>query len=152
MLPGRGAQEDAHRRAVGRRRDHRLQVELLCLPHRAQFIAGTRFRTQSRSADFAAPAQRFFEALKDKPGRKIVWIISAGGGDRLASSAISRQASTALNFRLAATSWSRSPPTSAFLASKERPIVSSTSSRIRSMTGSTQNIRSASTRPPRVTA
>jgi hypothetical protein len=61
----------------------------------------------------------------------------------LASSAISRQASTALNFRLAATSWSRSPPTSAFPASKERPIISSTSSRIRSMTGSSQNIQPA---------
>jgi hypothetical protein len=43
----------------------------------------TRFRTQSRSADFTARAQRFFEALKDKPSRKIVWIISAGGGDPL---------------------------------------------------------------------
>jgi hypothetical protein len=43
----------------------------------------TRFRTQSRSADFIARAQRFFEALKDKPGRKIVWIISVGGGDPL---------------------------------------------------------------------
>jgi branched-chain amino acid transport system substrate-binding protein len=43
----------------------------------------TRFRTQSRSADFTTRAQRFFVALKDKPGRKIVWIISAGGGDPL---------------------------------------------------------------------
>jgi branched-chain amino acid transport system substrate-binding protein len=33
------------------------------------------------TADFTAPAQRLFDALKDKPGRKIIWIIWAGGGD-----------------------------------------------------------------------
>jgi hypothetical protein len=35
------------------------------------------------TVDFTAPPQRLFEALKDQPGRKIVWIISAGGGDPL---------------------------------------------------------------------
>ena len=32
------------------------------------------------TTDFTAPAQRIFDALKDKPGRKIIWIIWAGGG------------------------------------------------------------------------
>jgi branched-chain amino acid transport system substrate-binding protein len=31
--------------------------------------------------DFTASAQRIFEALKDKPGRKIIWVIWAGGGN-----------------------------------------------------------------------
>ncbi len=31
--------------------------------------------------DFTASAQRLFEALKDKPGRKIIWVIWAGGGN-----------------------------------------------------------------------
>jgi branched-chain amino acid transport system substrate-binding protein len=31
------------------------------------------------TTDFTAPAQRIFDALKDKPGRKIIWIIWAGG-------------------------------------------------------------------------
>jgi branched-chain amino acid transport system substrate-binding protein len=30
------------------------------------------------TADFTAPAQRLFDALKDKPGRKIIWVIWAG--------------------------------------------------------------------------
>jgi branched-chain amino acid transport system substrate-binding protein len=35
------------------------------------------------TADFTAPAQRLFDALKDKSGRKIIWIIWAGAGDPL---------------------------------------------------------------------
>jgi branched-chain amino acid transport system substrate-binding protein len=35
------------------------------------------------TTDFTASAQRLFDALKDKPGRKIIWIIWAGGGDPL---------------------------------------------------------------------
>jgi branched-chain amino acid transport system substrate-binding protein len=30
------------------------------------------------TTDFTAPAQRLFDALKDKPGRKIIWVIWAG--------------------------------------------------------------------------
>ncbi len=30
------------------------------------------------TTDFTAPAQRIFDALKDKPGRKIIWVIWAG--------------------------------------------------------------------------
>src|SRR3954471_22795514 len=30
------------------------------------------------TADFTAPAQRLFDALKDKPGRKIIWVLWAG--------------------------------------------------------------------------
>jgi branched-chain amino acid transport system substrate-binding protein len=30
------------------------------------------------TADFTAPAQRLFDALKDKPGKKIIWVIWAG--------------------------------------------------------------------------
>src|SRR5438270_1414851 len=33
------------------------------------------------ATDFTAPAQRLFDALKDKPGKKIIWIIWAGAGD-----------------------------------------------------------------------
>jgi branched-chain amino acid transport system substrate-binding protein len=32
------------------------------------------------TADFTAPAERLFNALKDKPGRKVIFIIWAGGG------------------------------------------------------------------------
>ncbi|MEZ5648334.1 MAG: substrate-binding domain-containing protein [Alphaproteobacteria bacterium] len=31
-----------------------------------------------QATDFTAPAQRLFDALKDKPGRKIIWVIWAG--------------------------------------------------------------------------
>jgi branched-chain amino acid transport system substrate-binding protein len=31
------------------------------------------------TTDFTAPAQRIFDALKDKPGRKIIWVVWAGG-------------------------------------------------------------------------
>src|SRR6201999_2099341 len=30
------------------------------------------------TTDFTAPAQRLFDALKDKPGKKIIWVIWAG--------------------------------------------------------------------------
>ena len=33
------------------------------------------------STDFTASAQRIINALKDKPGRKIMWLVWAGGGD-----------------------------------------------------------------------
>jgi len=36
------------------------------------------------ATDFTAPAQRLFEVLKDKPGRKIIWVIWAGAGNPLA--------------------------------------------------------------------
>jgi len=36
------------------------------------------------TTDFTAPAQRIFDALKDKPGRKIIWVIWAGGANPLA--------------------------------------------------------------------
>src|SRR5579883_2976614 len=35
------------------------------------------------TTDFTAVGQRLFDALKDKPGRKIIWVIWAGGGDPL---------------------------------------------------------------------
>jgi len=35
------------------------------------------------TTDFTAPAQRLFDALKDKPGKKIIWIVWAGAGDPL---------------------------------------------------------------------
>ena len=35
------------------------------------------------TTDFTAVGQRLFDALKDKPGRKLIWIIWAGGGDPL---------------------------------------------------------------------
>src|SRR6476659_2192549 len=35
------------------------------------------------TTDFTAAGQRLFDALKDKPGRKIIWVIWAGAGDPL---------------------------------------------------------------------
>jgi branched-chain amino acid transport system substrate-binding protein len=35
------------------------------------------------TSDFTAVGQRLFDALKDKPGQKIIWVIWAGGGDPL---------------------------------------------------------------------
>lgn len=35
------------------------------------------------TTDFTAVGQRLFDALKDKPGRKIIWVVWAGGGDPL---------------------------------------------------------------------
>lgn len=35
------------------------------------------------TTDFTAAGQRLFDSLKDKPGRKIIWVIWAGGGDPL---------------------------------------------------------------------
>jgi len=35
------------------------------------------------TTDFTAVGQRLFDALKDKPGRKIIWTIWAGAGDPL---------------------------------------------------------------------
>ena len=115
---GRGVQEDPDRRAGGRRRDHRRQVEPLHLPHRPQLDAGramppprpfrqaatcpsrrwrrttpsaatasrpsrtrsprsgrtrrscTRNTLPQNTTDFTASAQRLFDALKDKPGRR----------------------------------------------------------------------------------
>lgn len=35
------------------------------------------------TTDFTAGGQRLLDALKDKPGRKIIWVLWAGGGDPL---------------------------------------------------------------------
>jgi branched-chain amino acid transport system substrate-binding protein len=35
----------------------------------------------ANTTDFTAVAQRLFDALKDKAGRKIIWVLWAGGGD-----------------------------------------------------------------------
>jgi branched-chain amino acid transport system substrate-binding protein len=35
------------------------------------------------TSDFTAAGQRLFDALKDKPGKKIIWVIWAGAGDPL---------------------------------------------------------------------
>lgn len=37
----------------------------------------------ANTTDFTAAGQRLFDALKDKPGRKIIWVLWAGGGDPL---------------------------------------------------------------------
>ena len=37
----------------------------------------------ANTTDFTAVAQRLFDALKDKPGRKVIWVIWAGAGDPL---------------------------------------------------------------------
>ncbi|WP_316199257.1 substrate-binding domain-containing protein [Bradyrhizobium sp. SZCCHNS2002] len=35
----------------------------------------------TNTTDFTAVAQRLFDALKDKPGRKFIWVLWAGGGN-----------------------------------------------------------------------
>src|SRR5690606_6383467 len=35
----------------------------------------------TNTTDFTAGAQRLFDALKDKPGRKVIWIVWAGAGN-----------------------------------------------------------------------
>ena len=37
----------------------------------------------TNTTDFTAAGQRLFDAMKDKPGRKIIWVIWAGAGDPL---------------------------------------------------------------------
>lgn len=37
----------------------------------------------TNTTDFTAVGQRLFDALKDKPGRKIIWVVWAGAGDPL---------------------------------------------------------------------
>ncbi len=37
----------------------------------------------TNTTDFTAAGQRLFDALKDKPGRKIIWVVWAGPGDPL---------------------------------------------------------------------
>ena len=37
----------------------------------------------ANTTDFTAVAQRLFDALKDKPGRKLIWVVWAGAGDPL---------------------------------------------------------------------
>ncbi len=37
----------------------------------------------TNTSDFTAVGQRLFDALKDKPGKKIIWVIWAGAGDPL---------------------------------------------------------------------
>jgi branched-chain amino acid transport system substrate-binding protein len=42
------------------------------------------------TTDFTAPAQRLFDALKDQPGRKIIWVVWAGAVNPLDKLADSR--------------------------------------------------------------
>ena len=42
----------------------------------------TRNTRRSTTTDFTAAGQRLFDALKDKPGRKIIWVIWAGAAIR----------------------------------------------------------------------
>ncbi len=83
------------------------------------------------ATDFTAPAQRLFDALKEKPGKKIIWIIWAGGGDPSTSSPTSIPAATASSSRPAATSCLRSSPISASPASRAQPITTTASRRTR---------------------
>jgi branched-chain amino acid transport system substrate-binding protein len=41
-------------------------------------LAGEEY-APANTTDFTAPAQRLFDALKDRPGRKIIWVLWAGG-------------------------------------------------------------------------
>ncbi len=85
----------------------------------------------ANTTDFTAVAQRLFDALKDKPGRKIIWVIWAGGGDPMDKLRTSTPAATASSCRPAATSCRRLPPTSASPAWRARPIITMASRKTR---------------------
>ena len=83
------------------------------------------------TTDFTAPAQRLFDALKDKQGKKIIWVIWAGPETRWTSSPISIPAATASSFRPAATFCPRSPPTNGSRAWRAQPTITMPSPRTR---------------------
>ena len=83
------------------------------------------------TTDFTAPAQRLFDALKDKPGRRSSGSFGREAAIRWTSSPISIRVATASSFRPAATSCRRSWPTSAFPASRAQPTTIMASRRTR---------------------
>ena len=64
------------------------------------------------TTDFTAGAQRLIDALKDKPGRKVIFIIWAGAGNPLQDRRPGPRSATASRSRPAATSCRRWSPTS----------------------------------------
>ncbi len=97
------------------------------------------------ATDLTATIQRLFDALKDKPGRKVIEIYVAGI-DALTSSSMPTPAATTSSCRPAATSCPRWPPTRRCRAWRGRPIITTRRRGTRSTTGSSRNTRSASTR------
>ena len=80
------------------------------------------------TTDFTAPAQRLFDALKDKPGRKIIWVIWAGASPMTKLQDMN-PGRTASNSRPAATSCPPWPATRRCPAWKARLITTTRSRR-----------------------
>ena len=101
----------------------------------------------ANTTDFTGVGQRLFDALKDKPGKKLIWTVWAGA-DQPARQA-RRPRPRALRHRLRTGGQhpaGRSRPTSGSPASKARPTITTRSPRTRSTTGWSPSTRSASTR------
>ena len=86
LLAGRDLERGRDRQAGRDGRDAGAGLRLR--PRRRRGVQGGAAKTGATLAaeeyapmnttDFTAPAQRLFDALKDKPGRKIIWVIWAG--------------------------------------------------------------------------
>ena len=84
---GRDRQAGRHDRDAGaglRVRPRRREAFKEALARPAQRSSARGIRCRPTTTDFTAAGQRLFDALKDKPGRKIIWVIWAGAGNPLA--------------------------------------------------------------------
>ena len=85
----------------------------------------------AKTTDFTAVGQRLFDALKDKPGKKLIWTVWAGATNPLDKLADLDPERYGIGFAAAATSCRCSSPTSASPASRARPIITTRSPRTR---------------------
>ena len=85
----------------------------------------------ANTTDFTAVGQRLFDALKDKPGKKLIWTVWAGATNPLDKLADLDPGRYGIGFAGAATSCPSSPPTSASPASKAPPTIIMRSPRTR---------------------
>ena len=76
----------------------------------------------ANTTDFTGVGQRLFDALKDKPGKKMIWMVWAGATNPLDKLADLDPGRYGIELRPAATSCRCSPPTSDFPASRAPPI------------------------------
>ena len=85
----------------------------------------------ANTTDFTAVAQRLFDALKDKPGRKIIWVLWAGGGDPMDKLQDLDPGRYGIELSTGGNILPRLPPTSASPAWRARPIITTASPRTR---------------------
>jgi hypothetical protein len=99
-----------------------------------------------QTTDFTAPAERLFNALKDRKGRKVIFIIWAGGNPFKIADL--NPAATASRLPRAATSCRPSPPTRRCPAWKAPPTTTTSIPRTRSTSGWWPSTRSVTSRRP----